>query len=168
MRIGFKYLARSTFGERRILRQLYLRSLVVLGALFCYYLGVTLVQVPQDAQWTFFVLVFSGYIALGFLFGFLFGRRILISVGLVFALGFLGAALSIFLYRVIVSQYDFSMITQDSASLFAAAFFISIAVAAGDFINTVFAWIVRRRSGKDKSVRKRRSNEDRPQSAGLV
>jgi len=150
------------------LRKLYFCSLVALVTLVCYYFGVSLIQIPQDKQWTFVLLIFGGYFVLGFVFGFLFSEGILTSFASVFVLGFLGAMLSTVSYRVLLSQDTLSQTLQDLASFLIASFFIGIIVAAGTFVNKLFAWIVRRRAGKGKSQRNRQTNENPSQTAGVM
>lgn len=114
------------------------------------------------------ILIFGGYFVLGFVFGLLFSKGILFSFALVFILGFLGAILSIVSYNVLLRKDLLSQTMQDPASFLIASFFIGIAVAAGAFVNTLFAWIVRRRSGKGKNQRKRQTNEDPSQTVGVI
>jgi glucan phosphoethanolaminetransferase (alkaline phosphatase superfamily) len=144
-------------GEQRALRKLYLRSLVVLAALVCYYFGFSLIDVPQEKEWTFIILVFVGYIVLGFVFSSLFSKEILTSFASVFVLGFLGAMLSIVSYGVLFSHDTLSRTVQDFASFLIASFFIGAVVATGASASALLAWIIRRCSGKGKRQGKRQT-----------
>jgi len=150
------------------LRKQYSYSLVALATLVCYYYVLSLIQIPHDQEWTFVLLIFGGYSVLGFVFSFLFRRDVLTNFALVFALGFLGAMLSIVSYRILLSPETFSQALQDLTSFFIASFFIGIAAAVGTLANALYVRILRRRAGKGNSQRNSQTNEQPSEAAEVL
>ena len=150
------------------MRKQYLYSLVALVTLICYYYGLSLIQIPHDQEWTFVLLIFGGYSVLGFVFGFLFRRDVLTNFTLVFALGFLGAMLSIVSYRILLGPETLSQALQDLASLFIASFFIGLAAAVGTLANALYVRVLRRRARKGNNQKSSQTKEQPPQTAEVL
>jgi len=164
----FKYLLKVLFGEWEALKKQYVYVLVALVTLICYYFALSLIQVPQEIQLTFVLLTFVGYFVLGFVFGFLFRRDALANFVLVFAIGFLGALLSIISHIALLDPESLYKALQDLANLLVASFFIGVTAAAGTLVNAVIVWVRRRRARKRNKQRDSQTTEQPSQDAEVV